>query len=62
MIAALYTIGETMETNSEILQTARDLYACDDIQIDDGAALSETDDGTWVAAWVWVPKPEDNED
>jgi hypothetical protein len=53
---------ETMETNSEILQTARDLYACDDIQIDDGAALSETDSGTWVAAWVWVPKPEDNED
>lgn len=56
MIAALYTIGETMETNSEILQTARDLYACDDIQIDDGAALSETKSGTWVAAWVWVSK------
>ncbi len=45
-----------METNSEILQTARDLYACDDIQIDDGATLSETESGTWVAAWIWVSK------
>lgn len=40
----------------DVIKTARDLYACDDIQIDDGAALSETDSGTWVAAWVWVSK------
>ena len=37
---------------------AREKYADpsdDDIEIDDGAALSEdTEEGTWVAAWVWV--------
>lgn len=40
----------------DVIKTARDLYSCDDIAIDDGAALSETDEGTWVAAWVWVPR------
>ena len=25
-----------------------------DVEIDENAALSLADDGTWVAAWVWV--------
>ena len=28
----------------------------DDLEIDDEAETSEADDGTWVQAWVWVPK------
>lgn len=42
------------------IKAAREQYAHDphDIEIDDGAAISATDDGTWVQAWVWVPHPE----
>lgn len=29
----------------------------DEIEIDDEASVSEADDGYWVSAWVWVPKP-----
>ena len=36
------------------VEKARELYQSDDIEIDDGAKLSETDDGAWVQAWVWV--------
>lgn len=39
----------------EILQKARHSYLSDDIEIDDDAVLSETDDGVWVQAWVWIP-------
>jgi hypothetical protein len=28
-------------------------------QIDEDALVSHADDGFWVAAWVWVPQPED---
>jgi hypothetical protein len=49
---------------------ARSIYANDDLEIDDQAALSEVNEagqpkGAWVAAWVWVnkeeatPEPED---
>lgn len=27
-----------------------------DIEIDDDAPFSEADDGTWVGAWLWLPK------
>lgn len=46
------------ETDEELRQraikAARDLYGTDDIEIDDDAKLSTTDDGVWVQAWVWV--------
>lgn len=41
-----------------IIQEARELYQDDLLQIDNDAKLSETEDGTWVQAWVWVPDPE----
>lgn len=47
---------------NDLIETARDLYACDDIAIDDGAAISETESGTWVAAWVWVAKADGGEE
>jgi hypothetical protein len=34
-------------------------YSTDDIEIDDEAATSEADNGTWVAAWVWIARDDD---
>jgi hypothetical protein len=34
-------------------------YATDDIEIDDEPATSKGEDGTWVAAWVWIPDEEE---
>lgn len=34
----------------------------DNIQIDDDALISETDEGVWVNAWVWVPKEKESSD
>ena len=31
----------------------------DNIEVDDNAIISETDEGVWVQAWVWVPHDTD---
>lgn len=49
--------GRTDTTEAE-RDRARRLYGGDDIQIDDDARASRTDEGIWVQAWVWVPRPE----
>jgi len=37
-------------------ELANDLHGSDDIEIDDeGVGTSESDDGVFVQAWVWVP-------
>ena len=41
-------------TDEEYIAVARELYATDDVEIDDEPALSHANDGAWVAAWVWV--------
>jgi len=41
----------------ELVQMAREQYAegsSDNIEIDDDAGFSATDNGTWVQAWVWL--------
>lgn len=43
------------------VKVARELYADDDINIDDDAAVSRTDDGAWVQAWVFISKPEETQ-
>ena len=46
-------------TEAEIA-TARRLWQGDDLEIDDGAAISrDTEEGRgyWVAAWVWIDHP-----
>lgn len=40
------------------LGRARGRYGSDDVEIDDGAHVSEADDGVWVQAWVWLPGTE----
>lgn len=51
--------AETKEERrlDNIRRQARDLYGCDDIRFDEGdIAVSESDEGAFVAAWVWVGK------
>lgn len=41
--------------DEKLIDRARELYANDDLEIDDDAVISASDDGCWVQAWVWVP-------
>lgn len=43
--------------SDELLERARVIHGRSDIQIDDGALTSETDEGAWVQAWVYVKHP-----
>lgn len=57
---------ETTQTNvaratPEETTTARDLYANDDVSIDDDAPVSRTDTGLWVQAWVYIDQAGDIE-
>ncbi len=48
----------TTPATPEQIQRARQLYAersDDDVEIDDNATISESENGVWVSAWVWVP-------
>lgn len=47
-------LPDNLATPAEIAE-AREMYGSDEINIDEGARASRADDGTWVAAWVWVP-------
>lgn len=47
-------MGTTLAT-SEIVEAARDLHCCDEIEIDEPANSSHGEDGVWVQAWVFVP-------
>lgn len=48
-----------------LIEAARGLYADgsdNDLEIDDDAGTSPTDDGTWVQAWVWIGSPAEDEE
>ena len=42
------------------IKLARNTYidSDEDVAVDDDAEFSETADGVWVSAWLWVPKEE----
>lgn len=48
--------------DSAMREVANQQYGTDDIEIDDEPATSPADGGTWVAAWVWIKEPEDEEE
>jgi hypothetical protein len=57
LVKAIALFNEGGENRDALIQKARDEYAAgsdDDIEVDEGAALSESDNGTWVMAWVWL--------
>tara|TARA_R110000824_G_scaffold217366_1_gene403875 strand:- start:797 stop:973 length:177 start_codon:yes stop_codon:yes gene_type:complete len=41
-----------------LIDRARNQFACDDIEIDNDAKVSESSDGVWVQAWVWLDNEE----
>jgi len=45
----------------DAIAEARECYADDDCEIDDEPVVSIGDDGVWVNAWVWVPRPSEPE-
>jgi hypothetical protein len=49
-------------TDEQAIAAARDMYASDDVEIDDNPKLSHADDGVWVAAWVWVSREDAEHD
>ena len=49
--------GVEKMASPELIEEARELHArsCgDDIEVDEEALISRSDDGTWVAGWLWV--------
>ena len=50
------------DADAAIIAAAREMYEDDDISIDHSPELSHGEDWTWVAAWVFVPKDEDDAD
>ena len=47
-----------LPATSKQIETARNEYQSDDINIDDDALTSRAPDGVWVQAWVWVSNEE----
>ena len=52
------------KNNEQLIDKARDIFACDDIEIDDNAQVNPTGDGTghWVQAWVYVRTDEETDE
>ncbi|SDA14773.1 hypothetical protein [Sphingomonas sp. NFR15] len=44
--------------DASLREQAFDRYATDEIEIDDEPATSPANNGTWVAAWVWIEQPD----
>jgi hypothetical protein len=46
----------------EQIERAKDdygLFACEDIEVDEGALTSQADDGVWVQGWLWLKNTEE---
>jgi hypothetical protein len=50
------------EYRKQLREKARERYGSDSVQVDEDADFSESDEGTWVQAWVWVPAEDTEED
>ena len=48
-----------MTDDEKVIEKAREQYANDNLNIDDGAAVTITPDGCWVGAWVFVEHEEE---
>lgn len=52
-LAAVATIRE-YEATPDLIERARSEHGTDEVEIDDDASTSPSDEGTWVSAWVWL--------
>ena len=48
--------------DSYIVDMARNLYGCDEIDIESGAEVSLAEGGAWVQGWFWVPDSKEEHD
>lgn len=49
------------ENEASIRAKAKEVWGDVDLQIDDDAAISTSDAGFWVAAWVFIPGPDEDD-
>lgn len=59
LISKMETAIKEYEIGGDAILKAQAMYARDsddNIEVDGDASVSVNDDGTWVQAWVWVPK------
>lgn len=58
----LHLQHERTEEEGYYLDQARDLYHRDgELEIEDEGIVSDSDEGAYVQAWVWVTAPEPND-
>lgn len=63
LLARYIEIRTNADDRAAAITSARNRYCTsDDIEIDDTPSVSIADDGTWVAAWLWVPAPEEDDE
>ncbi len=46
---------EQQEALHSIRQKAQETFTDEDIEVDDDAVVSESEEGAFVEAWVWIP-------
>jgi hypothetical protein len=49
-------VARREEATPEEIQAARSKYGSHEVQVDNDAEVSSTEDGAWVSAWVWVDR------
>jgi len=65
LASRLQEIEQERAEHQATIERARAMYAVpsdDDLEIDDEPLVSVAEKGTWVAAWVWVPRAEDEDE
>lgn len=50
---------EQQEALHSIRQKAQETFTDEDIEVDDDAVVSESEEGAFIEAWLWIP---DNEE
>lgn len=57
-------LGVEPQSDEWYIKQAIEQYASDEIEFDNAVPpkVSVGDDGAWVAAWVWVANPEEDDD
>lgn len=48
----------------EQIDAAREIHQCNEVEVDDNAGTSDSEDGTgyWVQGWVWIDTPDDEDE
>lgn len=61
-VAEIESLLEVPEDFDKIVSAANQKYGTDDVEIDDDPSASDTENGCWVSAWVFVEREQDEEE